>query len=367
MRVGVIGYGYWGPNLVRNLAETPNAEIIAVADVRQDRLDLVHRRYPAVEITNDIRRVIRHPNIDAVAIATPVSTHYPLAMEALEAGKHVLIEKPMTATSDEALRLIEAADKRNLVLMVDHTFVFTGAVRKVRQLIEDGNLGDIYYYDSTRINLGLFQQDIDVIWDLAVHDIAIMDYILPESPVEVSATGICHMNGVAEDTAYVTAFYDGPMISHVNVNWLSPVKVRRTLIGGSKRMIVYDDIENSEKIKVYDKGVNFKNGLQTEFLNFPVSYRSGDMHAPQIDMTEALRLVAQHFTDCVLHGDTPLTDGHAGLRVVSVLEAATRSMKNRGASQRLKPVQRRTVSVAAAAAATPTPATPGRTYASPVR
>lgn len=347
MRIGVIGYGYWGPNLVRNFAETPGTEIVAVGDVRPERLELVHRRYPAVEVTTDVHRVIRNPNVDAVVLATPVSTHFPLAMEAIEAGKHVLIEKPMTATVDESLRLVEAADRRRLTLMVDHTFVFTGAVRKIRRLIEEGSLGDIFYYDSTRINLGLFQQDIDVIWDLAVHDVAIMDYILPESPVEVSATGISHMNGGTEDLAYVTAFYDSPLIAHINVNWLSPVKVRRTLVGGSKQMIVYDDVENSEKIKIYDKGVNFKNGSQSEFLNFPVSYRSGDMYAPKIDMTEALRLVAQHFTDCVHIGAPPLTDGLAGLRVVSVLEAATKSMKMRGAAVSLHGVSRRASAMAA--------------------
>ena len=340
MRIGVIGYGYWGPNLVRNFAETPDAEVVAVADVKQDRLDLVRRRHPALEATNDVRRVIRDPRIDAVAIATPVSMHFPLAMEALECGKHVLIEKPMTATSEEALRLIEAADRRNLVLMVDHTFVYTGAVRKIRQLIDEGALGEIYYYDSTRVNLGLFQHDVDVIWDLAVHDLAIMDYILPESPSEVSATGIGHMKGAAENIAYVTAFYESSLISHLNVNWLSPVKIRRTLIGGSKRMIVYDDIETSEKVKVYDKGVMVKNGPENRY-KLLVSYRSGDMFAPQIDMTEALRLVAQHFTDCVLRGVTPITDGHAGLRVVSILEAATRSMKGHGTSERLRPAARR--------------------------
>ena len=339
MRIGVIGYGYWGPNLVRNFVETPDAEVVAVADLKQDRLDLVRRRYPAIEVTNDFQRVIRHPHIDAVAIATPVSMHFPLAMEALECGKHVLIEKPMTATSEEALRLIEAADRRNLVLMVDHTFVYTGAVRKIRRLIDEGALGDIYYYDSKRVNLGLFQEDVDVIWDLAVHDLAIMDYILPEPPSEVVATGIGHVNGAAESIAYVTAFYESSLIAHLNVNWLSPVKIRRTLIGGSKRMIVYDDIESSEKVKVYDKGVNVKNGPESRY-KLLVSYRSGDMYAPQIDMTEALSIVAQHFTDCVLRGETPITDGYAGLRVVSILEAATRSMKKHGAPERLKPAIR---------------------------
>jgi predicted dehydrogenase len=335
IRIGVIGYGYWGPNLVRNFVETPDIQVIAVADMRQDRLDLLQRRYPGVGVTKDYRDILRNPKIEAVAISTPVSTHFPLALEALQAGKHVLVEKPMTTTSQEALRLIDEADRRNLVLMVDHTFVYTSAVRKIRELIDKGSLGDIYYYDSTRVNLGLFQQDVDVIWDLAVHDLSIMEYILPESPVEVSATGIGHVSGAAENIAYVTAFYESSLIAHLNVNWLSPVKIRRTLIGGSKRMIVYDDIETSEKVRVYDKGVVVKNGPESLY-KLLVSYRSGDMYAPQIDVTEALRVEAQHFADCIRDGTTPITDGHAGLRVVSVLEAATRSMKDHGRSVQLK-------------------------------
>jgi predicted dehydrogenase len=335
VRIGVIGYGYWGPNLVRNFVETPDMHLVAVSDLRQDRLDLVQRRYPGVEVTKDCHEIINHPQIDAVAISTPVSTHFQLAMEALRAGKHVLVEKPMTATSEEAVRLIDEAERRNLVLMVDHTFVYTGAVRKIRELIDKRSLGEIYYYDSTRVNLGLFQQDVDVIWDLAVHDLSIMEYILGETPVEVSATGIGHVNGAAENIAYVTAFYESSLIAHLNVNWLSPVKIRRTMIGGSKRMIVYDDIETSEKVRVYDKGVVVKNGPESLY-KLLVSYRSGDMHAPQIEVTEALRIEAQHFADCIMNGTTPLTDGYAGLRVVSVLEAATRSMKDHGRSVQLK-------------------------------
>lgn len=335
VRIGVIGYGYWGPNLVRNFVETPETQLVAVADLNRSRLDLLQRRYPGVEVTTDCRDILNHPNIDAVAISTPVSTHYQLALEALKAGKHVLVEKPMTSSSEEAKRLIDEAERRNLVLMVDHTFVYTGAVRKIRELIDKRSLGKIYYYDSTRVNLGLFQHDVDVIWDLAVHDLSIMEYILPESPVEISATGIGHVNGAAENIAYVTALYDSSLIAHLNVNWLSPVKVRRTLIGGSKQMIVYDDIETSEKIRVYDKGVVVKDDPEARYKML-VSYRSGDMYAPQIDMTEALRVEAQHFADCIENGKTPITDAHSGLRVVSVLEAATRSMKEHGRSVRLK-------------------------------
>ena len=332
VHIGVIGYGYWGPNLVRNFVESPDTQVIAVADMKSDRLQLAARRYPGIETVHDHRDLLKNPKIDAVAISTPVSTHFPLAMEALQAGKHVLVEKPMTADSDQAVRLIDEAARRNLVLMVDHTFVYTGAVRKMRDLINTGALGDIYYYDSTRVNLGLFQHDVNVIWDLAVHDLSIMDYILPEEPVEVSATGIAHVNG-AEDTAFVSIFYSGSIIAHLNVNWLSPVKIRRALIGGTKSMIVYDDIEASEKIKVYDKGIDVKNGSDSLY-NLMVSYRSGDIYTPRIDVTEALSIEVKHFVDCIENGTTPITDGRAGLRVVSVLEAATRSMKQRGRSVR---------------------------------
>jgi predicted dehydrogenase len=333
VRVGVIGYGYWGPNLVLNFAEGSDTQVVAVADMKSDRLQLAARRYPGIETVSDYRDLLNNPTIDAVAISTPVSTHFPLAMEALQAGKHVLVEKPMTADSDQALRLIDEAARRNLVLMVDHTFVYTGAVRKMRELINTGSLGEIYYYDSTRVNLGLFQHDVNVIWDLAVHDLSIMEYILPEEPVEVSATGIGHVNGAGEDTAYVSVFYSGSIIAHLNVNWLSPVKIRRTLIGGTKSMIVYDDIESSEKIKVYDKGVVVKNGPESLY-KLMVSYRSGDIYTPRIDVTEALSIEVQHFADCIQTGATPITDGHAGLRVVNVLEAATRSVRERGRSVR---------------------------------
>jgi len=332
--IGVIGYGYWGPNLVRNFVEGQETQLIAVADFREDRLALAKRRHPEIETTTSYTDILDNPKIDAVAISTPVSTHFPLAMEALSAGKHVLVEKPMTTTSEDALRLIEEAERRDLILMVDHTFVYTGAVRKIRDLIQKGSLGDLLYYDSTRINLGLFQHDVDVIWDLAVHDLSIMDYIFGESPVAVSATGLGHVSAATENVAYVTAFYDAPLIAHLNVNWLSPLKVRRTLIGGSKQMIVYDDIENSEKIRVYDKGITVKNGPESVYKML-VSYRSGDMYAPQIDVTEALRTEIQHFADCIINHKTPITDGQAGLRVVSVLEAATRSMKERGHSVQL--------------------------------
>jgi predicted dehydrogenase len=335
IKIGVVGYGYWGPNLVRNFAEGSETKVLGISDLKKDRLELAGRRHPGINLTADHRDLINDPEIDAIAISTPVSTHFDLAFEALRAGKHVLVEKPMTRTSEQGELLIEEADRRNLVLMVDHTFVYTGAVRKMRELIDKGSLGDIYYYDSTRVNLGLFQQDVDVIWDLAVHDLSIMEYILPGTPKEVSATGIGHVSGAAENIAYVTVFYESSLIAHLNVNWLSPIKIRRTLIGGSKQMILYDDIESSEKVKVYDKGVIVKNGAESLY-KLLVGYRSGDMYAPQIDIAEALGVEARHFADCVMNRKTPITDGCAGLRVVRILEAATRSMKDRGKTVRLE-------------------------------
>jgi predicted dehydrogenase len=329
IRVGIVGYGYWGPNLVRNFAEAGETKVVAVCDTSSERLALVGRRYPGIEVTRDSHALIARGDIDAVAVATPVSTHFQLAFEALRAGKHVLVEKPMTSTSEEAKRLIDEAERRRLTLMVDHTFVYTGAVRKIQSLAAEGQLGEIYYYDSMRVNLGLFQRDVDVIWDLAVHDLAIMDFVLPAHPTAVSATGMNHVGG-RENIAYLTLFFDRPLIAHINVNWLSPVKVRRTLIGGSQRMIVYDDMEPSEKVKIYDRGVTVSTSPEVIYSTL-IGYRLGDMSAPQLDMTEGLHHEVRHFAQCIQNGERPTTDGYAGLRVVSILEGATRSMKRRGA------------------------------------
>lgn len=329
INIGVIGYGYWGPNLVRNIFEVPDTQVIAVSDMNKDRLAVVSSRYPSIEVTTDHMRLLENPAIDAIAIATPVSSHYNLALQALRAGKHVMVEKPMTSTSDQAMHLIDEAARRKLTLLVDHTFVYTGAVRKIKEIVSSGKLGDILYYDSTRINLGLFQRDVDVIWDLAVHDLAIMEYILPSTPIAVAATGVSHVFGGTENLAYITMFFEENIIAHVNVNWLSPVKVRRTLVGGSKQMIVYDDMEPSEKVKVYDKGITV-NGSQDSLYKALVSYRSGDMFAPQLDVAEALKVEIQHFADCIKTGDMPLTGGEEGLRVVRILESASKSMKQRG-------------------------------------
>ena len=328
--VGVIGYGYWGPNLVRNFAEAPGSQVLAVSDLRPQRLALAQGRYPAIEVTTDYRELLADGRIDAIAIATSVSTHFDLAMQALQAGKHVLVEKPLAATSQQALRLIEEAAARNRVLMVDHTFVYTGAVRKIQELVARNELGDIYYYDSVRVNLGLFQHDVNVIWDLAGHDLSIMDYVLPARPRAVSATGMRHVPGEPENIAYLTLFFDSNLIAHVHVNWLAPLKVRRTLIGGSSKMIVYDDLEPSEKVKVYDKGITVNNDDTESVYQMLIGYRTGDMWAPQLDVTEALRLEASHFIRCVEQGERPISDGEAGLRVVRILEAATQSMAARG-------------------------------------
>jgi len=331
IRIGVVGYGYWGPNLVRNCFEAQGAQVSCVSDLRQDRLALVNSRYPTIRTTQDVHDLIQDPAIDAVAIATPVSTHYDLAMRALQEGKHVLVEKPLASNTDQVQRLMEVARKRNRVLMVDHTFVYTGAVRKIRELVDSGTLGDIYYYDSVRVNLGLFQHDVNVLWDLAVHDLSIMDYVLPFRPCAVSATGLSHVPGGTENIAYLTLFFEGSQIAHIHSNWLAPVKLRRTLIGASRKMIVYDDLDQAEKIKVYDKGITLNRQQNPEKLyQALVGYRTGDMLAPQIDGTEALRREVDHFVQCIQNNEEPITGGNAGLRVVEILQAASESMAQRG-------------------------------------
>jgi predicted dehydrogenase len=327
--VGIVGYGYWGPNLVRNFAEQGSARLVAVSDLSVERLTEVHARYPQVKVTTDCEDLISDPDVDAVVIATPVSSHFDLAWRALNAGKHVLVTKPITADSRQAAELIEAAEKRGLVLMVDHTFVYTGAVQTIKQLVEGGNLGQIYYYDSVRVNLGLFQKDVNVLWDLAVHDLSIMDYVLGQQPVAVAATGSAHIPGHQVNLAYLTCYFEGSLIAHHHVNWLAPLKVRRTLIGGARQMIVYDDLEPSEKVKVYDKGITVASDAQGARETL-IGYRTGDMWAPQVSLSEGLRTEAQHFLECVTHRRQPLTDGPCGLRLVRILEAAARSLAERG-------------------------------------
>ncbi len=329
IKVGVIGYGYWGPNLVRNFMEAPGSTVTTVSDLRLDRLAQVQHRYPSLKTTTDCKQLFSDPEIDAIVVATPVSSHYELALSALKAGKHVLVEKPLAASSALGEKLIEEAERRKLVLMVDHTFVYTGAVRKIREIIANHELGEIYYYDAVRVNLGLFQHDVNVIWDLAIHDLSIMDYVLPSRVIAVSATGISNIPAQPENVAYITLFFSEPQIAHVHVNWLTPVKVRHTLIGGSEKMILYDDLEPSEKVKIYDKGITVSANREAVYQML-VSYRSGDMWAPRLDTTEALNTEATHFIDCVENSKRPETDGQAGLRLVRIVEAAERSLRARG-------------------------------------
>src|SRR5450432_3192269 len=327
IRIGVIGYGYWGPQIVRNFHGVEGCEVAVVCDRSANALRRVKQAYPSVEVTTDPCEVVTATNIDAVAVVTPVWTHFEVAKAALENGKHVFVEKPFTSTVAQAEELIELAARKHLQIMVDHTFLFTGAVKKIRQLLDDGALGRLYYYDSTRVNLGLFQHDVNVLWDLAPHDLSIIDHLIAESPEAVSATGQTHLNG-HEDVAFITIYFPNKIIAHINVNWLSPVKVRTTLIGGEKKMLVWNDLEADEKIKIYDKGVHIttRQGL----YNLLVNYRSGDMWSPQLEQLEALRQELGYFIECITDDKAPANDGKAGLRVVKMLEAATKSLGKRG-------------------------------------
>ncbi len=325
VRVGVIGYGYWGPNIVRNFHGQEHSRVVAVCDKSEKSLRRVCQAHPEIPVTQDFRELIESTDVDVAAIVTPVWTHYELAKAAIENGKHVFVEKPFTCTTAQAEELIELAERKHLKIMVDHTFLFTGAVKRIRQFIDDGTLGQIYYYDSTRVNLGLFQHDVNVIWDLAPHDLSIMDYLIKEKPEAVVATGERHLNGVA-DVAFLTLYYPNNIIGHINVNWLSPVKVRTTLIGGEKKMLVWNDLEADEKIKIYDKGAEMSGDMH----KLLVSYRSGDMWAPRVEQVEALKIEAAYFIDCILNDKQPFNDGAAGLHVVRMLEAADRSLQQKG-------------------------------------
>lgn len=328
IRVGIVGYGYWGPNLVRNFMAQACSEVVTVSDLDAGRLARVSALYPAVRTTTDPYDLLKDPLVDAVIIATPVHTHFEIAMAALKAGKHVLVEKPITSTAEQAQQLIDEAERLRLVLMVDHTFVYTGAVRKMYDLVRQPSFGKLHYYDSTRVNLGIFQSDVNVLWDLAVHDLSIMSYVLGVTPTAVSATGHAQEPRQPEYAAFLTVYFDD-MIAHINVNWLSPVKVRRTLIGGSGRMIVYDDLEAIEKIKLYDKGVKINNNPE-DIHKMLVSYRTGDMWSPKVDETEALTIEARHFVDCIERNQKPITSGDQGLELVRILEAADKSLRERG-------------------------------------
>uniref|UniRef100_A0A7V3RG18 Gfo/Idh/MocA family oxidoreductase n=1 Tax=candidate division WOR-3 bacterium TaxID=2052148 RepID=A0A7V3RG18_UNCW3 len=327
MKIAVVGVGYWGPNLVRNLLNNKSVSEVYCFDIDPKRLHNIQQQFPVVKIVDSYDEILENKKINGVCIATPASTHYPLAKMALEANKHVFIEKPFTTTLKDAETLIESAQKKGLKLIVDHIFMYNGAVRKIKELIENDEIGNILYFDAVRVNLGLFQHDVNVLWDLASHDISIMLYLLNKKPKAVSAIGVGHYNTI-EDIAYLTLFFDDSCIAHFHVNWLAPVKVRRTLIGGSKKMIVYDDLEPVEKIKVYDKGVEIK--TKEGIYKTLIQYRTGDMYAPKFDTTEPLSIIINEFVDAIKNGTEPLSNGHVGFEVVKILTAAERSIKNKG-------------------------------------
>jgi predicted dehydrogenase len=328
INVAVIGIGYWGPNLVRNFVANPKTHINTCCDLNQDRLNLIRRFYPSLKTKKDYREIITDSKIDLIAICTPVFSHYEIAKGALNEGKHVLIEKPMTSKSEEAEDLIDLAEKNGLKIFVDHTFVFTGAVRKMKELIENDDIGDLYYFDSVRVNLGLFQHDVNVLWDLAPHDISIMHFLLNQRPESIVANGAAHFNGL-EDVAYLTVYYPNNLIAHINVNWLSPVKIRQTLLAGTKKMIAWDDNQPSEKVLVYDKGIEVVQTVD-QVYHMLVQYRTGDMYAPKIDSTEALTTEIDHIVDVIENNSKSDADGDAGWMVVKILEAADQSLKQRG-------------------------------------
>jgi predicted dehydrogenase len=348
-RVAQVGCGYWGQNLIRNFWEVEGAEVVMACDPDEKALARMHRRYPTIELTTSYQNVLASPKVDAVVLATPVSTHYEFAKRALLAGKHALVEKPMATTSLHVIDLIETAATEGKTLMVDHTFLYTAAVRRMKSLIDAGELGELLYFDSVRINLGLVQSDINVLWDLGPHDFSIMDYLLGQEPVFVTATGVKHLRTPYENIAYVTAQFDSSLIAHFHLNWLAPVKVRRTLVGGSRKMLVYDDVENSEKIKIYDRGVSqdYDPANRERLLT---SYRNGDSLAPNLDTTEAMRVMANEFVASIKEQRPPLSDGYSGLRVVRLLEAAQRSIRQEGREVLLSPMMPRPQVAPAAAA-----------------
>lgn len=336
MNIAIIGYGYWGPNLLRNFSQRADCRVTLVADVRRERLQAVKRNYPhicAVESPDD---VLKDNTVDAVCIATPVYTHFELAKKALKNGKHVLVEKPMTSTVAEAEKLIALAQKQKKVLLVDHTFLYTGAVKKIKEIIDGKGIGGISYFDSTRINLGLFQPDINVLWDLAPHDISILNFLVKEKPVSLNATGISHTHNGLENIAYLTLHYQNNFIAHFNCSWTSPVKIRKILIGGSEKMILFDDVEPTEKVKVYDTTYNIKPPSDESKRQLLVDYRTGDIFIPKLDKTEALEGVVNDFVLAVTKKKKPVSDMHDGLEVVKILEAAQHSIKHNGKEVKLR-------------------------------
>ena len=331
IKVGVIGCGYWGPNLIRNLNGLPECDLVAISDLDQKRLDHVGLLYPGTIMTTDHRELVEHPEIEAVIVATPMGTHYELGREVLEGGKHLFLEKPMATNSDDCRKLIALADSKKLQLMVGHTFLFASPVRKIKSLLDAGELGDIYYVNFSRVNLGIFQQDANVVWDLAPHDISMISYFFDGYPVRVTAKGQCYVQrdkGIV-DVAFVTLEYPDGRLAHIHVSWLDPNKIRRATIVGSRKMLVYDDVSPSEKIRVYDKGVDVQPHYDT-FGEFQLLYRSGDIFTPHLDTTEPLKTEMSHFLDVIQGEGELLSSGHDGLRVVQVLEQACRSIEEGG-------------------------------------
>jgi predicted dehydrogenase len=331
IRVAVVGAGYWGPNLIRNFVSCPTTTLVAVCDKDSARLGKVLRTYPDVQPCADFAALVARDDVDAVAIATPVNTHAPLAIAALDAGKHVLVEKPLASSPPDAEAMIRKAREQDRVLMVDHTFIYTPAVRKMKQLIDSGELGELYFIDSVRINLGLFQHDVNVVWDLAPHDLSIMDYLVGRLPRSLSAFGAVHAHSDRglEDVAYLNLDCGGNLSASFHVNWLSPVKVRHFIVGGSRKSLVFNDLDPMEKLKVYDRGITVDNSQEAR-QGVLISYRTGDVWSPHLDQVEALQVMVQHFAECIRENKVPLTDGEAGLRVVRILEAAQRSIKAQG-------------------------------------
>jgi predicted dehydrogenase len=333
INVGMIGYGYWGNNLLRNFMNTPNCKLKTVCDLRPERLKIAQKTFPSIHITTSVEELIKDVEIDAIIVATPVFLHYKFAKMALEAGKHVLVEKPLTASITEASDLVEIANRKNLVLAVDHTFLFTGSVQKIKSLVDSGDFGTLQYFDSTRVNLGLFQPDVNVIWDLAPHDISILNYLVKEKPMSVSCTGQSHTSNKLENIAYLTVNYNSNFIAHFSCSWISPVKIRRILIGGDKKMCIYDDVEPTEKIKIYDTGFDVKN--EEEKHKMLVDYRVGDIYLPKISQKEALAEMASDFVNAIINNSKPLVDGEAGFEVVKILAAAQKSIDNKGAEMKI--------------------------------
>ena len=334
IKVGVIGYGYWGPNIVRNFFATPDCTVRMVADGRPERLNLLAKTFPSIQGVKDAEDIIGSKEVDAIVIATPVHTHFELAKRSLLQGKHVLIEKPMTSSVREADELIELATKKGLTLMADHTFLYTGAVQKMKEIIQTEVIGTPLYFDSSRINLGLFQPDINVLWDLAPHDISILTYLITETPESINATGISHTGNKIENIAYLTVNYNSNFIAHFVCSWSSPVKVRQTLIGGDKKMILYNDLEPSEKVRVYDTGYNHK--TEEDRTRIMVDYRTGDVYIPKLSSREALAGVADDFIQSIIHKRDPMSNATLGKSVVRILEASQESIKNNGKEIRIK-------------------------------